>query len=199
MRQRRMWIGARAATFLGFILTAMTMGAAPAQANAAVYAHADVQRSHVATSSSWYLTHLINYGSRRCMGTEGGRPSAGTKIVQWDCFDNHNDQFWWVNPDGGYHDISNFVLPDTGIPQCLALAGGNTIIGWQLEIYNCNGADDQQWRFTPHGSSWVIWNKKSPNLVIAVSGGRTDNGAPVELYYWQAHPDQSWIIPGVVG
>jgi hypothetical protein len=202
-----MRVGVGVIAVLGFALAATTMSPGPAQAST------DVQRLHTATAPGnttrtnvsasppygWYTKELIDYGSRKCMDTENHQPYAGTKIVQWDCY-NSSDQLWQVNPDGNYHAIGAAVNdPDTGQPQCLALAGGNAIIGWQLELYNCVFSDDQLWKFTPHGSSWVIWNKKAPNLVIAISGGRTDNGAPVELYYWQAHPDQSWIIPDVTG
>jgi hypothetical protein len=149
---------------------------------------------------SWSLEQLVNYGSNKCLGTYGGSLAAGTQVVQFDCKNdqaNHADQWWWVNPNWGnsYNPVQAYWASPDGLPQCLALAGGNTYVGAHLEIYNCNGADDQQWKFTQHGSSYVIWNKKAPNLVIAIEGGRTDNLAPAELFYWQAHPDQSWVIP----
>jgi alpha-galactosidase len=163
---------------------------------------ARVANVSASATSGLFPNELINYGSGKCIGTYGGDLRAGSKVVQFSCYHDiseHPDQYWYVSADGDYHEIRVFGSAPTGASQCLALEGGNTIIGWQLEIYNCNGNPDQQWRLTAHGSSWVIWNMKSPNLIIGVGGGSTADLAPVVLWRWEAHPDQSWVIPGEQG
>jgi alpha-L-fucosidase 2 len=186
MRRRLIGTVARVAAILGLVLVS-TMGTASAQAKA---------------DPTFNINELINYGSGKCMGIPAGDVRAGAKVVQFSCFHdpgNHPDQWWeFILGDDSYNQIMNVGDSPTGLPQCLALAGGNAIIGWQLELYNCNGNPDQQWKFTQHGSSWVIWNGKSPDLIIAVAGGSTADLAAVELYHWEAHPDQSWVAPGTI-
>jgi hypothetical protein len=182
------------------VWTAAILGVVAATTTATAYAQTGTA-AHRPTNANdpmgWSLTELKNYGSNKCLGTYGGSLEPGTQVVQFDC-NGHPDQMWWVNPDWGnsYNPIQAYWASSEGQPQCLALAGGNAYVGAHLELYNClTGHDDQLWKFTQHGSSYVIWNKKAPNLVIAIEGGWTYNLASVELFYWQAQPDQSWVIP----
>jgi hypothetical protein len=71
------------------------------------------------------------------MGTRFGGfdVDPGDSIIQRRCdYGGENlNQKWSVNVDGDYHEIRNGAHSLNGLPQCLAVPGGNAIIGWQLE------------------------------------------------------------------
>src|SRR5438477_5965512 len=109
MRRWRTWTVAKVVPVLGIVLVAMALGTT-AQAGVAGQARAGgnpmAGAAHARIAEGpppipgYDVTRLINYGSRKCMGTFGGGSAAGTKVVQFDCL-NHADQFWAVDTSPG--------------------------------------------------------------------------------------------------
>jgi hypothetical protein len=74
---------------------------------------------------------------------------------------------------------------------CLTLAHFNAGDGASVHMYECNGADTQQWIFTGHAEIKSKFNGKC----LDTSFGNHDNGASVAMFTCNGQPAQMWYRP----
>jgi hypothetical protein len=74
--------------------------------------------------------------------------------------------------------------------KCLDLPAGDTTNGNKLELWDCNGADSQQWAFVP--GSWTVKYKANPAKCIDVPGGDLGNGNVLQIWDCTGHGNQKW-------
>jgi hypothetical protein len=147
--------------------------------------------SQILTPSDTFQIHNFN-ALGRCIGI------SGYLAGDWNCTTNPDQTWHWGSPNGwGYNQLVN------GYGQCLALAGGSHDLGTAIWGFNCLGLDhpDQYWALVSNGDgTFQINNYKAVSAtftdatLIGVSGGSTDNGAPLVLYRPDGTRNQSWFF-----
>jgi hypothetical protein len=181
-------------------LFAVVVGSLLAVLPAAGAAAAALARTVVrpATVGTTVMAQWHNLNSGLCLSTWNGNVNDGTGVIQSDCSVKSDDQFWIITIDGTYNKIRNLKSSDSGHDQCLGVGGASTVEGWGLVTWNCNDDlnNNQLWKATRHGSSFVLWNKNS-GYVVAVAGGSKQNAAQVEQYHWYGQPDANWWAEGI--
>lgn len=113
--------------------------------------------------------------SGRCLDVPGG--ATGVQVQIWDCNGNANQTI--TQTGAGELRVAG---------RCLASAGDGTTAGTELILWPCNGSSSQKWWFRLDGS--VI--NRSNGLAIDVSGSRTGNGSPVQLWTALGNATQAW-------
>src|SRR5436305_13706733 len=157
-RGRRPLLAALASATAGVVALALTLVAAPAQADTTGALRGvgsgrclDVPNSSQtngtflqiydcsgAANQQW--TSLANgeltvYGSK-CLDVPGRATTAGTKVEIWSCNGGTNQQ-WRVNSDG--------TIVGVGSGLCLDVTGAATANGTAVQLWNCTGAGNQKW------------------------------------------------------
>jgi len=72
----------------------------------------------------------------------------------------------------------------------LDLPGGNTANGNKLQIWDCNGLNNQKWVFAP--GSWKIVYAGDTSKCIDVPGGDLSNGNPLQIWDCNGKSSQIW-------
>ncbi|MBP2706848.1 ricin-type beta-trefoil lectin domain protein [Microbispora sp. RL4-1S] len=85
-------------------------------------------------------------------------------------------------PSGGTNAIKG-----VGSGRCLDVTGASQTNGAQAQIYDCNGAANQQWTSTSASELRVYGNK-----CLDVNGGSTANGATVIIWDCNGQNNQKW-------
>ncbi|MEW2132157.1 ricin-type beta-trefoil lectin domain protein [Streptomyces sp. NPDC005435] len=70
--------------------------------------------------------------------------------------------------------------------KCLDVAGGSSVNGTAVQLYDCNGSSAQQWTVAPDGSVRAL------GKCLDVTSASTANGAKVQLYDCNATGAQQW-------
>jgi hypothetical protein len=113
--------------------------------------------------------------SGRCLDVPNGR--TGVQVQIYDCLGNQN-QTITQTAAGELRVLGN----------CLGADGDGIAPGTRLILWACDGSMNQKWWFRLDGS--VI--NRSNGLVIDVSGWRTANGSPVQLWTPLGNATQKW-------
>ena len=77
----------------------------------------------------------------------------------------------------------------TGTKKCLDLPGGNAIAGQLLQLWDCNGLQNQKWRFDP--GSWQISYAANTGLCVDNLGGGSA-GNKLGLWGCSGGSNQKW-------
>ncbi|WP_232323869.1 protein kinase domain-containing protein [Catenuloplanes japonicus] len=120
---------------------------------------------------------LVNPVSGRCLAVPGSDPATAAPIHIWDC-------------DGTPGTI--FTLPGNGalqvLGQCVQVDSPN--LGSQLHVAACNGSLAQTFALLPDTSLISL----QTNKCLDVTGAKTDNGTPIQIYDCNATGAQQWAI-----
>ncbi|MFI5840171.1 protein kinase [Catenuloplanes sp. NPDC051500] len=120
---------------------------------------------------------VVNPVSSRCLAVPGSDPASTAPIHIWDC-------------DGTPGTI--FTLPGTGVlqvlGQCVQVDSPN--LGSQLHVAACNGSLAQAFALTPQNQLISL----QTNKCLDVTGAKTDNGTPVQVYECNATGAQQWAV-----
>ena len=82
--------------------------------------------------------------------------------------------------------------------KVIDLAGGNVFDTSNVQIYDNNGTNAQQWYIKSVGNGYyTISIINNDNMVLDVAGGRKNNGANVHLYSYNGTAAQLWSIEDV--
>ena len=74
--------------------------------------------------------------------------------------------------------------------MCLDAFNNQTTPRTKVEIWGCNGGQNQQWRLNSNGTITGVQS----GLCLDVTGASTANGALVELYTCNGGSNQQWIL-----
>jgi sugar lactone lactonase YvrE/enterochelin esterase-like enzyme len=87
------------------------------------------------------------------------------------------------------------IVPVSAPEMALEAIDAGVAEGTKVSIGHPNGKDHQKWLVTPKGGdSYTIRPAYSERLVLAVSGGKTDNGTQIVLETASDKPWQLWTI-----
>jgi len=193
-RGRRPLLAALASATAGVVALALTLVAAPAQADTTGALRGvgsgrclDVPNSSQtngtflqiydcsgAANQQW--TSLANgeltvYGSK-CLDVPNRATTAGTKVEIWTCNGGTNQQ-WRVNSDG--------TIVGVGSGLCLDVTGNGTANGTAVEIWTCNGGSNQKWTGLSASQSGSPSASASPS---ASPSGSTGTCSLPSSYHW---------------
>jgi hypothetical protein len=91
-------------------------------------------------------------------------------------------------PDPGYY--YQTITPSSNTGLCLDVPGGDTSNGNQLWLWECNGAESQQWRF----DEWQI--RYAPDESKCIDAGDMSDGTQLYLWDCNGQPQQTWGFNG---
>lgn len=125
---------------------------------------------------------LVSRMGAKCLDAEGGRSSAGTKLIGYACNGQANQSFEFAS-DG--------TIRQNGM--CVDASGGQGKDGDQIILWQCNGGANQRWRL--QGERLVGGSGKC----IDLKGGQGwwFGNQPAILYTCNGQSNQGWV-KGVV-
>src|SRR5436305_904798 len=195
-RGRRPLLAALASATTAVAALALTLVAAPAQADTAGALRGvgsgrclDVPNSSQTNGTFLQIydcsgganqqwTSLANgeltvYGSK-CLDVPGRATTAGTKVEIWTCNGGTNQQ-WRVNSDG--------TIVGVGSGLCLDVTGAGTANGTSVEIWTCNGGSNQKWTGLSASQSGSP-SASASSSPSASPTGSTGNCSLPSSYHW---------------
>ncbi len=84
--------------------------------------------------------------------------------------------------------LSGGTLTVDGGAYCLDVYNNQTADGATIDLWYCNGGQNQQWSVNPNGTITGLQSGKC----LDVTGGVTANGTQVELWTCNGGPNQRW-------
>lgn len=91
---------------------------------------------------------------------------------------------------GGAGGTYRYVNPVSG--RCLDVAAAGVADGSNVQIWDCNLGDAQDWYFTPLGNNQYIVSVKASGQCLDVAGAGVANGTDVQQYPCDGNPAQIW-------
>lgn len=82
------------------------------------------------------------------------------------------------------------VFYKNGWYKCLDLPGGNTANGNKLQIWDCNGKNNQKWVFAP--GSYKVTYAANSGKCVDVPGGDFSNGNQLQIWDCNGQKGQVW-------
>ena len=73
--------------------------------------------------------------------------------------------------------------------KCLDVAGQSTTAGAKVEIWTCNGGNNQKWNINSDGTITGVQS----GLCLDVTSGATANGTKVEIWTCNGGSNQQWV------
>ncbi|UUN30767.1 ricin-type beta-trefoil lectin domain protein [Streptomyces sp. FIT100] len=118
----------------------------------------------------------------KCADAEGGNTS-GAAVILYTCSPGlaQRNQAWVLGGDGAVHMISGL---------CLDIEGGGTAAGTPVEVYDCHGGANQQWRH----QGGTLRNPASGRCLEPV-GGASANGTRLQIADCTGAAAQQWQVP----
>ena len=94
---------------------------------------------------------LVNQHSGLCLDVVGKKTTNGANVHQWGCQYREVSQTWLLWPHGSangwyYYTITNAHASYGGLNMCLDVNQGGTSDGTNVQIWQCNGSQNQLWR-----------------------------------------------------
>ena len=124
---------------------------------------------------------LTQADSQKCLDVPGGSSQNGTRPALWDCSGSAN-QRWTYTAAGEIRVYGS---------KCLDAYNRGTTDGTAVDIWDCNGQGNQKWTLAANGT--IVGNPSG--LCLALTGARTDNGAPAQLSTCSGASGQRWAFP----
>ena len=125
----------------------------------------------------------------KCLDVEAASGADGSNIQLYTC-DGNADQKWvWIlpperpEPDFAHH----YRIVGVG-EKCLDVLDGNTDNGANVQLYDCNGNDNQSWTYD--ASSGEI--KGLGGRCLDVQGESPHDGANIQIWECDGHDNQQW-------
>ncbi|KAA2258750.1 DUF1080 domain-containing protein [Solihabitans fulvus] len=115
----------------------------------------------------------------KCVDVMGSNPS-NSKVWLWTCY-GPTGQLWYATGDGTVQSMG----------KCLDVVGAGTANATEVELWQCNGNNAQQWVQRPNGA---LVNPVS-NRVLDDQFGNTTDGNYLQIYDWNGGAYQRWSTP----
>ena len=132
----------------------------------------------------------------KCLDVEDASGADGSNIQLYTC-DGNADQKWeWTlpperpEPDSAHH----YRIVGLG-DKCLDVLDGDTSNGANVQLYDCNGNENQSWTYD--ASTTEI--KGLEDKCLDVEHASTDNGANIQLYDCNGGDGQKWNYDASTG
>ena len=145
--------------------------------------------SHSFCDGDYYITSALN--NNKVLDIDDGQISNNKANAQlWDLLNWENQIFTIKHIGEGYYSI---VCKKSG--KCLEIEGGYASAGTNVQQYDSNGTDAQQWVIKEVGDYYCITSKRN-GLCLDLDNYNTDNGTNIKVYSTSLSDAQKWrFIP----
>ena len=133
---------------------------------------------------------IVNRNSGKSIGVLEGGTFNGSLDNQ-NSYATLGDQQWSLAPteDGAHYKIISWV---TG--RCVSIALDSMFPGGGVWIWDYNGDPSQQFDLVDAGTGWFKIKNVRSKLVLEVTGGSLDNGAPIQQNTDNGTANQQWKL-----
>lgn len=145
--------------------------------------------SHTFCDGDYYITSALD--NNKVLDIDDGQISNNKANAQlWDLLKWDNQVFTIKHIGEGYYSI---ICKKSG--KCLEIEGGYASAGTNVQQYDSNGTDAQQWVIKEVGDYYCITSKCN-GLCLDVDSYNTDNGTNIKVYSANLSDAQKWrFIP----
>ncbi|MFI2430517.1 RICIN domain-containing protein [Streptomyces sp. NPDC018693] len=130
---------------------------------------------------------LKNQSTARCLAVPQASTDNGTKLIQWTCTGNSEQQWRLDKVAGGNGD--RYLVRNLNSNRCLAIPQASSDNGIQAIQWTCTGNSEQIWIRDSVGR---LRNLNSDKC-LAVPGSDPTNGTKVVQWTCSTNTDQRWI------
>jgi hypothetical protein len=132
--------------------------------------------------------------SGKCAQVNGASTANGIAVSQWDCLDQSNVKWSWIEVDNGY-----VFLKAQHSNKCAQVDGASPANGAKISQWDCVNQDNVKWALKPVGSSngskyYNIVNKATGKC-MQVEGAANANGAKISQWDCVDQDNLKWALP----
>ena len=140
---------------------------------------------------AWY--QIVNVKSGKVLGTQAGRGTPGTPVVQFDAqYTNGRpvpNQSWYVYDDAYPSGDVAMAITNGVSHKVLAIANGSTEAAASAMLWNFTQARNQYW----------VWDNgrfrnANSRLCLGIAAGSTANLAQAVQWHCSGALDQQWVL-----
>lgn len=134
----------------------------------------------------YYISTALD--ESKVLDIDAGEISDNNANAQlWELLNLENQVFSLRYNDNGYY---NIICKQSG--KHLEVEGGNIEVGSNVQQYDENGTDAQQWVIKPTGDGYFNIVSRCNGLYLDVDNGNTGNGTNVKVYTGYSTNAQKW-------
>lgn len=134
----------------------------------------------------YYISTALD--ESKVLDIDAGEISDNNANAQlWELLNLENQVFSLRYNDNGYY---NIICKQSG--KHLEVEGGNIEVGSNVQQYDENGTDAQQWVINPTGDGYFNIVSRCNGLYLDVDNGNTGNGTNVKVYTGYSTNAQKW-------
>ncbi|KAJ3319858.1 hypothetical protein HDU76_000433 [Blyttiomyces sp. JEL0837] len=140
---------------------------------------------------------VVSMMSNRCLKVLGDTPASGSKIGLWDCLtdsQNATSMVWNTHVDAIGHFWSQLKTQNNMVLDFPSPNGGAKPPGTQIQIYNSNGGQNQQFRFELTDDGYLTMINQYTGYCLDVPNNATTTGSPVALSICNGQDSQKWTV-----
>ncbi len=138
------------------------------------------------TDGDYYISTALD--NNKVLDIDAGQISNNKANAQlWELLNGQNQVFTVRHIGNGYY---NIICKESG--KCLEVDGGNTAAGTNVQQYDGNGTDAQQWVIKETGDGYYNIVSKCNGLYLDVDNYNTNNGTNIKVYSGNASDAQKW-------
>ena len=138
------------------------------------------------TDGDYYISTALD--NNKVLDIDAGQISNNKANAQlWELLNGQNQVFTVRHIGNGYY---NIICKESG--KCLEVDGGNTSAGTNVQQYDGNGTDAQQWVIKETGDGYYNIISKCNGLYLDVDNCNTNNGTNIKIYSGNASDAQKW-------
>lgn len=134
----------------------------------------------------YYISTALD--ESKVLDIDAGEISDNNANAQlWELLNLENQVFSLRYNDNGYY---NIICKQSG--KHLEVEGGNIEVGSNVQQYDENGTDAQQWVIKPIGDGYFNIVSRCNGLYLDVDNGNTGNGTNIKVYTGYSTNAQKW-------
>ncbi|WP_220448779.1 non-reducing end alpha-L-arabinofuranosidase family hydrolase [Nonomuraea mesophila] len=138
-------------------------------------------------TNAWYI--LVNRNSGKALDVYNLATNDGARITQWTRNNGNQQQWQFVDSDGGYYRIKSRHSGKVLDVYNFSTANGGAIVQWT----DHNGTN-QQWRLADSSDGHVRFISRHSNKALEVQGASTADGGAIVQYDDWGGANQQWQL-----
>lgn len=131
--------------------------------------------------------------SDKCAQVDGGSADNGANISQWDCLDQNNVKWTWVETGNGY-----VFLKAKHSGKCAQVDGASQANGANISQWDCLNQDNVKWQFklvqTVNGQRYYNVVNKASGKCMQVNENSNANGANISQWDCVNQDNVKWAL-----
>ena len=144
----------------------------------------------------WVIPRIESVGGSKCLSGANTNFDDGNPTVLKQCNGEVTQQWYttgWWHSAGNITTASFHAAISTKNNKCLDVNHGNYVNGLQLQFWDCNGTQPQDWIWS---SDQTIRPAPNTQLCVDVNQANYSDGTKSQLWTCNGGPNQKWGPPG---